>query len=266
VMLRGIELGEIVDGVKDRKEFIERFGERAKENDDRYQSRTCEDSCIRSGHFHGGICSTTWNHHKWRGAGPEEQKVSTRSKERPAKHALSASGSSKDRKRALLDALRQLGVLILDLFPFSLNKETALSYSKLTAAERTELFQATASYHFCRKMKSVLEKTTPRTLFVFGYCCVRDACAALVRSEMARLGSIPDRLGERPARRASSRPASGTVREDFIAPLVLTNPLTPNGEFPKLLRGKEKSSSKRLVIKDTAAPQLTRMAWKTPCR
>ena len=85
VMLRGIELGEIVDEVKNRKEFIERLGERAKENGDRYQSRTCEDSCIRSGHFHGGICSTTWNHHVWRSAGPEEQEVSTGSKERLAK-------------------------------------------------------------------------------------------------------------------------------------------------------------------------------------
>lgn len=107
---------------------------------------------------------------------------------------LPSSGSAKDRKQALLAALRQLGVLILDLFPFSLNKETALNYSKLTAAERTELFLATASYHFSRKMKYVLEKTTPRTLFVFRYCRVRDACVALVRSEMARLGINPDRV------------------------------------------------------------------------
>lgn len=98
--------------------------------------------------------------------------------------SLPTSGKVTVRKPALLNALCERGVLVLDLFPFALNTSTSVSYDKLTPDERTELFRTTSPHYFQPKFSAVLEKATPHTLFAFRYERVRDACDALVRKVM----------------------------------------------------------------------------------
>jgi hypothetical protein len=98
---------------------------------------------------------------------------------------LPSTGNILVRKPLLLNALRELGVLVLDIFPFALNDSMSINYGILTDRGRTELFQSTAPYYFRRKMSLVLQKATPRTLFVFRYERVRLACGKLVQTEMA---------------------------------------------------------------------------------
>jgi hypothetical protein len=98
------------------------------------------------------------------------------------------------RKTALLNALREIGVLVLDLFPFALNDKTSKRYDALSASDRTELFEATCPAFFRLKLSWILRKATPHTLFAFRYERVRNACEGLVRTELAHLKINSTRL------------------------------------------------------------------------
>jgi hypothetical protein len=102
---------------------------------------------------------------------------------------LPDTGPDSVRKVALLNALRQIGVLVLDLFPFALNKTTSACYK--TRSVRTELFKATCPHFFYPKLSLVISKATPHTLFAFRYERVREACGELVRTELVRLKINP---------------------------------------------------------------------------
>lgn len=95
------------------------------------------------------------------------------------------------RKPLLLEGMRKAGVIVLDLFPFALNKSTSKNYRDLSASV---LFKATSEYFFRPKLAAVLSKATPNALFAFRYNGVRDECSDLVQQELARHKISPPRL------------------------------------------------------------------------
>lgn len=107
---------------------------------------------------------------------------------------LLATGPVKARKTGFLKGLRELGVLIVDLFPFALNKATRLNYSTLRTSEHTELFEATCPAFFRLKLESILRKATPQTLFAFRYERLRRACEKPVRTEFGHFQISPTRI------------------------------------------------------------------------
>jgi hypothetical protein len=93
-----------------------------------------------------------------------------------------------ERKTFLLRGLSSLGILILDIFPFPLNRCTARSYASFTNEEFQELFRQTSPYHFKPKVLRLLRKATPRTIFAFRYERLRNSVGALVKDELGHAG------------------------------------------------------------------------------
>jgi hypothetical protein len=88
------------------------------------------------------------------------------------------------KKAELLAAMREVGVIILDLFPFALNPETNFTYSDLRPNEYADLFAVIASIYFRVKLKRVTNKMVPGAKLVFRYRRVKDSVETLVVQEM----------------------------------------------------------------------------------
>jgi hypothetical protein len=102
--------------------------------------------------------------------------------------AIVRRGTVAEKKVSLFNALRELGVLFLDVYPFALNECTEVNYGMLSRSERAELFRFTLPHYFRQKLKLILTKSAPRILFVFRYDRVRVSCCELVREEIGALG------------------------------------------------------------------------------
>jgi hypothetical protein len=88
-------------------------------------------------------------------------------------------------KRFLLQELARAGFIILDLFPFALNKDDTPSITyKMSARRYQELFQRTAGRYFDRKRDQILQLGSP--LFLFRYGRMKDSLGALVDAELAK--------------------------------------------------------------------------------
>ena len=88
-------------------------------------------------------------------------------------------------KRFLLQELARAGFIILDLFPFALNKDDTPSITyKMSARRYQELFQRTASFYFDRKRDSILQLGSP--LFLFRYGTMKHRLGGLVDAELAK--------------------------------------------------------------------------------
>jgi hypothetical protein len=95
---------------------------------------------------------------------------------------------AKDRsgKEFLLAELARAGFMILDLFPFALNKDDtpSVTYRKMSVSRYRQLFQRAASFYFDRKRDVILQRGRP--LFVFRYGATRRALGDLVNAELAK--------------------------------------------------------------------------------
>ncbi|MGA1600469.1 MAG: hypothetical protein ACO4AU_15580 [bacterium] len=65
-------------------------------------------------------------------------------------------------KRAMLEAMRSLGLVVLDLFPFALNDRTQLTYARLSDADREHLAAQCRSWHLRPKLEALQEKASER--------------------------------------------------------------------------------------------------------
>jgi hypothetical protein len=94
-------------------------------------------------------------------------------------------------KRFLFQELARAGFIILDLFPFALNKEDtpSITYGKMSPRRYRELFQRTASFYFDRKRDLILQHGSPQ--FLFRYKRLKDELGALVDAELAKRGIGP---------------------------------------------------------------------------
>jgi hypothetical protein len=102
--------------------------------------------------------------------------------------AILGEGFAKGRpsKAFLLPALARAGFIILDLFPFALNKDDtpSFTYRQLSARRYRELFQRTASLYFDRKRDLVLQLGRPH--FMFRYRTMKHRLGELVDAELAK--------------------------------------------------------------------------------
>lgn len=117
-------------------------------------------------------------------------------------------GDAQYEKKIILKALADAGFVILDLFPFALNKlHTGIGYSSPTKAEALNaclkseyrklspkryqtLFMATASIYFIPKLKRLIGRNSfPR--LVFRYKRLQDAVGSCVETELIANGLHP---------------------------------------------------------------------------
>jgi hypothetical protein len=95
---------------------------------------------------------------------------------------------AKDRtgKQFLFPELARAGFIILDLFPFALNKDDtpSITYGEMSPRRYRELFQRTASFYFDRKRDLILQHGSP--LFLFRYKRLKDELGDLVDVELAK--------------------------------------------------------------------------------
>src|SRR5882757_4731973 len=89
-------------------------------------------------------------------------------------------------KQFLFPELARAGFIILDLFPFALNKDDtpSITYGEMSPRRYRELFQRTASSYFDRKRDLILQHGSP--LFLFRYKRLKDELGALFDVELAK--------------------------------------------------------------------------------
>jgi hypothetical protein len=107
--------------------------------------------------------------------------------------AILGHGFARERtgKEFLLPELARAGFIILDLFPFALNKDDTplITYRKMSASRYRQLFQRTASLYFDRKRDVILQRGRP--LFMFRYGATMRALGDLVNAELAKRDIAP---------------------------------------------------------------------------
>ena len=89
----------------------------------------------------------------------------------------SIEGKQKDltSKADMLDALLELGVLILDLFPYPLSRESNLNYSVLFRKQKAQqgltqdIFLQASEWHLTRKMLEISSKSRGHLTYAFRY-------------------------------------------------------------------------------------------------
>jgi hypothetical protein len=107
--------------------------------------------------------------------------------------AILGHGFAKGRtgKEFLRAELARAGFVILDLFPFALNKDDtpSVTYRKMSVNRYRQLFQRTASLYFDRKRDVIVQRGRP--LFMFRYEATRRALGDLVNAELAKRDIAP---------------------------------------------------------------------------
>jgi hypothetical protein len=107
--------------------------------------------------------------------------------------AILGDGFARERasKAFLLAELARAGFIILDLFPFALNKDDtpSVTYRKMSVSRYRQLFQRTVSLYFDRKRDVILQRGRP--LFMFRYGATRCALGDLVNAELAKRDITP---------------------------------------------------------------------------
>jgi hypothetical protein len=103
-------------------------------------------------------------------------------------HALAKERTGKE---FLLAELARAGFMILDLFPFALNKDDtpSVTYRKMSVSRYRHLFQRTASLYFDKKRDVILQRGRP--LVMFRYEATRRALGDLVNAELAKRNIDP---------------------------------------------------------------------------
>ncbi len=61
-------------------------------------------------------------------------------------------------KAAMLEAMRQLGLVVLDLFPFAFNAQTQFNYAGLSPQTRATLAEQCGPWHLSPKLEALLQK------------------------------------------------------------------------------------------------------------
>jgi hypothetical protein len=99
-------------------------------------------------------------------------------------------GKNRTGKRFVLADLARAGFIILDVFPFALNKDDtpSIRFDRQSLRYR-ELFQRTAPLYFNKKCDLILESSKP--LFLIRYGGMQNSLGDLVDAELAKRGVDP---------------------------------------------------------------------------
>lgn len=79
-----------------------------------------------------------------------------------------------EKKCWLLSKMRDAGIIVLDMFPLPLNKNTLFNYASLSDHDYKSLFQTTIQHHLVPKLNQLKSKSLPNTQFVFRYARLRN--------------------------------------------------------------------------------------------
>jgi len=97
-------------------------------------------------------------------------------------------------KKFILDILNEKGFLILDLFPFALNKvDTQINYNSVNHKEYQKLFQINLNSYLIKKLNLVKTKCDENTTIFYRYKRLKKKLGGVLETELEKLNLIKER-------------------------------------------------------------------------
>lgn len=94
-------------------------------------------------------------------------------------------------KEFVLNNLIDKGFLILDLFPFSLNKDdTQINYNSIKHKQYQRLFHIVAQSYLNKKLHLINKKCSDETVFVYRYKRLKEKLSGVLETELVKLNLI----------------------------------------------------------------------------
>ena len=91
-------------------------------------------------------------------------------------------------KRDLIETFNDLGIIILDVFPFPFNSNTAVSYNTLNKNEIKTLMNLTYKNHLEQKLQTIAQKVNSTTKLFYRYKRVKNSINDFIAPEFAKHG------------------------------------------------------------------------------
>ena len=91
-------------------------------------------------------------------------------------------------KQDLIETFNNLGIIILDVFPFPFNSNTAVSYNSLNKNEMKTLMNLTYKNHLEHKLQAIAQKVNATTKLFYRYKRVKNIINDFIASEFAKYG------------------------------------------------------------------------------
>ena len=91
-------------------------------------------------------------------------------------------------KRDLIETFNDLGIIILDVFPFPFNSNTAVSYKSLNKNEMKTLMDLTYKNHLEHKLPAIAQKVKSTTKLFYRYKRVKNSINDFIAPEFAKYG------------------------------------------------------------------------------
>ena len=91
-------------------------------------------------------------------------------------------------KRDLIETFNDLGIIILDVFPFPFNSNTAVSYNSLNKNEMKTLMNLTYKNHLEQKLQTIAQKVNSTTKLFYRYKRVKNSINDFIAPEFAKYG------------------------------------------------------------------------------
>ena len=91
-------------------------------------------------------------------------------------------------KRDLIETFNDLGIIILDVFPFPFNSNTAVSYKSLNKNEMKTLMDLTYKNHLEHKLQAIAPKVKSTTKLFYRYKRVKNSINDFIAPEFAKYG------------------------------------------------------------------------------
>lgn len=107
--------------------------------------------------------------------------------------AFNISYTKKDynNKEFVLDILNEKGFLILDLFPFALNKnDTQINYNSVKHKQYQKLFQIAVQTYLNKKLTLIKRKCINETIFVYRYKRLKEKLSGILETELVDFSLI----------------------------------------------------------------------------
>lgn len=94
-------------------------------------------------------------------------------------------------KEFVLDILNENGFLILDLFPFALNKnDTQIDYNSVKQKQYQKLFQIVIQSYLNKKLLLIKSKSINETIFVYRYKRLKEKLSKILEKELVQFSLI----------------------------------------------------------------------------
>ena len=91
-------------------------------------------------------------------------------------------------KQDLIETFNNLGIIILDVFPFPFNSNTAVSYKSLNKNEMKTLIDLTYKNHLEQKLQTIARKVNSTTKLFYRYKRVKNNINDFIVPEFVKYG------------------------------------------------------------------------------